>query len=230
MPSYLDEKTGVLQKAVEPPSTASVEVRGHGTLLRTRRPDGTWTAERVHYLKVPDRIAQGWEHVLWKRSPVPEAWVTGERSEIRFGFARMTRNEKRAVGENPGTAVVLPEEPGLQSAAECPGSRYMFQVGMLTGGAPADYLIEKLLSFRVRKLGLNTEAGLSVIRGEQGFQPRGFIGPSPWQKERLEGLVTLATALSDDLAFAARETFGTDQKYTAWSRRRQWKAMKELPR
>lgn len=231
MPAYLQPKTGIIEKVEAPPAPEWELIPGAGTLVRTlaeRRPG--WRAMRIHHTKLLDHLDLGWEQVLWKKAPRPEAWTVGERSGVRFGFSPPTRDEKRAfddeASEHEVIAVVLPDDPGMRSAAGCPGSRYYFQVGLVTAGIPADYLVEKLLSYRVRKLGMTMLAAEWIVGGERWRKPRGFHGPSPWQREKIEELKVLATHLSDDLAEAARQTFGSGQPHTAWSRQRQWEVNK----
>ena len=163
MPTYLDPTTGIVITAPDHPDRGWENIPGSGTLIRTILADGSWIAERVHYVKVSDRIDQGWEQVEKKKAPRPESFTTGPWSGIRFGFTPLSRWERKAFDKDrEAIAVVLPDEPGYLSSAECPGSRYHFQVGMITECIPADYLVEKLLTYRVRKLGLDPRMAVNI--------------------------------------------------------------------
>ena len=236
MPTFLNPETGITEKGrQEPPDDSYVPVHGSGTLLRTldRHDRDLWTAIRVHWSKVHEYLDEGWEHVVWKKPPVPGEWITGQGSGVRFGFAKPSRAERRAATsdkEKPVIAVVLPDEPGIRSAAGCPGSRYYFQVGMIANGIPADYVAEKLLTYRARKLKVRPDSVASAIRdGNHDPWGRGEFPLSPWQKDQLAKLEELATLLSDELAEAAREAFGgSGQRYGSWSRRRQWQVKRGM--
>ncbi len=225
MPTYLDPSTGIVTMAPEPPGPPGPGwnlVGGSGSLIRTVQEGGTWTAERVHHVAVSDRIDRGWEQVEKRKSPRPESFTTGPRSGIRFGFAKLSMWERKAFKDGrEAVAVVLPDEPGLRSSTGCPGSRYHFQVGMITEGVPADYLAEKLLTYRTRQIGIDPKTAWDALSPLEELT-RDTRRLSPWQEEKLKGLGLLATHLSDDMAEAAREAFGTGQDYGSWSRRRQW--------
>ena len=205
MATYLDPNNGAIVRAPENPGGHLVPVTGSGTLLRTREDDGRWTARRCSFRALEEASDTGWELVSRERHPLPEQFMVGATSGLRFGFAALTRWERECVGDVTGTAVVLPDEPGLKSAENCPGSRYMFQIGMLIGGVPEDYLVEKLLTHRTRRAGLPPD--------------RSFLHPRwPWQKEIVEELMQLATRLSNDLQAAALQTFGSDHACNVWNR------------
>lgn len=222
---YVDPASGVIEKTR--PNNDWREVHGSGVLMRTIEREGEWVAQRVHPFKRLERSEQGWEEVTWPGVPTPVAWATGPRSRIRFGFCALARGEQEALGDRSGVAVVLPDIPGRKASAKCPGARYMFQAGMVSGGIPADYLVEKLLSFRLCKMGLSRTAGEWVTTGPiPVLKPSGSTGLSPWEKDALEKLMALATALSDDLAEASRRELGDTDECSVWSRRKQWQARK----
>jgi hypothetical protein len=222
---YLEPASGVIEKTR--PNNHWREVSGAGVLMRTVDRSGEWLAQRVHSSKRFALSEQGWEEVTWPGVSLPAAWTTGQRSQIRFGFCAVTRGEQEALGARRGIAVVLPDIPGRTASAKCPGARYMFQSGMVSEGIPADYLVEKLLSFRLCKMGLSRAAGVWVTTGPMPvLKPTGSQGLSPWEKDALEKLMALASALSDDLAEASRQAFGDTDECSVWSRRRQWQARK----
>jgi len=100
--------------------------------------------------------------------------------------------------------------------AECAGDHLPARVGLR--GA-VDYLVEKLLSFRLCKMGLARGAGKWVTTGPMPvLKPRGSTGLSAWEKDALEKLM--------DLAEASRRDFGDTDECSVWSRRRQWQARK----
>lgn len=227
MSTCFDPATGTVTYSQTPPDDSWLDIPAGGTLIRTIDPSrGGWTAERVHHTRLVDHVRQGWEEVTRKQVDLPDRWYRGSKSAIRFGFAALTKDEQRAMAGNAAIVIVLPDEPGLRSACNCPGSRYYFQLGMVTGGVPDDYVIDKLLTHRVRMLGIPLEAALTILRGGIGFPPRGWTGPTPWQEGKLQELVEIATCLSDDLAEIARVQFGDGADSTAWNRRKQWQANK----
>lgn len=214
MPVYLDPTTGVLRRERTSPGTPWREVEGTGTLFRTRRSSGEWVAERGHFTRWEEYEQNGWERVAsWRSLPLPSTWHLGSRSGIRFGFADLAPHDPGANEDIPMVAVVLPGEPAYLSTACCPGSRSVMQVGMLTNGVPADYLVEKLLTARLRKIGLNLQDFQWNLRVERK--------PTDWEQTRLEELHMLAERLSDDLMEAARAAFGAGQPTSAWNRKRQ---------
>lgn len=222
---YLDPVSGVIEKTR--PNKKWRETFGSGVLMRTVEQNGEWVARRIHPFKRLEMTEQGWEVVTWPAVPMPEAWKTGPRSQIRFGFAAVTREEQVALGDRRGIAVVLPDIPGRTASARCPGARYMFQAGMVSEGIPADYLVEKLLSFRLSKMGLSRTGGQWVTDGPiPVLKPTGSRGLTPCEKDALQKLADLASALSDDLAEASRQELGDAEECSVWSRRRQWRAKK----
>jgi len=222
---YLDPVSGVIEKTR--PNDNWREVHGSGVLMRTVELNGEWVARRVHPFKRLEMSEQGWEEVAWSGVSIPVAWSTGPRSKIRFGFCAVTRGEQVALGDHRGIAVVLPDIPGRKASAKGPGARYMFQAGMVSEGIPADYLVEKLLSFRLCKMGLARAAGQWVTGGPMPvLKPTGSAGLSPWEKDALGKLMDVASALSDDLAEASRRELGDTDECSAWSRRKQWRARK----
>jgi hypothetical protein len=215
MNTYYHPHTGVCIRAASRPDPTWKDVSGPttGRLLRIRRPySNHWDACRMHWTHTFDASAEGWEMVLWDKRPSPSEWFTGPKSGLRFGFAALTAREKANADDTDCIAVVLPDEAGWEASAQCPGARHMFQLVMLVGGAPADYVIEKLLhARRFHQCRLPRQAGLKT-----GFE-HAFSQPD-FDKMSLGTLWALATHLSDDLAEAARRLYGQDHRGGAWTR------------
>lgn len=212
MPTFIEQSTGIVAYDQKSPGPGWEEIPRGGTAFRTRLDNGQWIAQRVDHMRCPHAHKDGWEQVLTtRRSPRPKEWHQGGRSSIRFGFARLDSREKADGADN--VAVVLPDEPGMYTSANCPGSRYVFPPGMLVGGLPEDYLTEKLLTFRLRKIGIHP----------------GVLKPVPsssWQKQAFEKLHCLAWELSEDIRQVAIGRYGQQHTCAGWTRDKQTAAFR----
>ena len=169
MPEYLDPITGVITSAELPPGDGWELLPAQGTIIRTRQGD-RWVAQRLPFPKTQQLAAEGWERVGWLTRPCPESYHTGARSGVRFGFAEPTKPEKLQHGTS-AIAVVLPDFPGEQAPADCPGTRACFPREEIEKGLDPGKLHRRLLAFAPQTTGEDLARRLSQDLAETVARP-----------------------------------------------------------
>ena len=168
MPRYFHRPTGQVIKNTSRPAGSWEEMPPLRDIYRTIKPGrGGWWWQRFRWDEQSYRHTKGWERVLPENQPLPEEWHIGPRSQIRFGFTPLSRNEQKLFKpEELAVAVVLPDLPGLASGANCPGSRHAFPCGMLEQRATATYVIEKLMHYGTSKFSMAAnDAAWAILDG-----------------------------------------------------------------